>query len=404
MKKLFILLLIIPILGFSQNDLVFDRVLNFRLTPGQEATVPSGKAWKIERGASGATFSLKSTNQPYGDNLNYENTGTQFGDVTSTPTWLGAGASIKGISNSGWLSILEFNVVAASSSSGSGSSSGSSGGYNGPPTGTGGDSFNDNDGNSQETTVTAGQTWSTSNASHKTYRDGTPIPHITDWTEWENATTGAWTYYLQDETLGIVMYNGHAIKGKYDNDLNTPNKQFAPEGWRVPTLSDYLYLFESYGSAIFYGGSSSTFDNTFPNTNYPNPSSIMGGTAAEAIKSQTGWAYDINGTNTSGLDFKPTGAITGENYGFSSNPTELASNTAQIPPYTQGYDYNGYSSPYAFFTFTSTTNTTYGSLHGIYLDIGTTNLAPQNIFINDGGGDESFDVNYGCTTRLIKTN
>ena len=403
MKKLFILLLIIPILGFSQNDLVFNRVLNFKLNANETVTVPTAKAWKIEASTSSNIFIINE-NPAYGSPVDNQNAFT-YSTSGSNATWLAAGSILHG-ENSGLqptsFSILEFNVVAASSSSGSSSSS--SGGYNGPPTGTGGDSFNDNDGNSQETTVTAGQTWSTSNASHKTYRDGTPIPHITDWTEWENATTGAWTYYLQDETLGIVMYNGHAIKGKYDNDLNTPNKQFAPEGWRVPTLSDYLYLFESYGSAIFYGGSSSTFDNTFPNTSYPNPSSIMGGTAAEAIKSQTGWAYDINGTNTSGLDFKPTGAITGENYGFSSNPTELASNTAQIPPYTQGYDYNGYSSPYAFFTFTSTTNTTYGSLHGIYLDIGTTNLAPQNIFINDGGGDESFDVNYGGTTRLIKTN
>ena len=269
MKKIFILLLIIPILGFSQNDLVFDRVLNFRLTPGQEATVPSGKAWKIERGASNATFSLKSTNQPYGDNLNYENTGTQFGDVTSTPTWLGAGASIKGISNSGWLSILEFNVVAASSGSSGGdtgnstnnndgyssnsSSSSSSNSYDGNNSNlsTPGDDFTDSEGNTYSTTVVDGLVWTTSNANHSTYRDGTPIEHITDYQEWKNASTGAWTYFAQDGTLGYgKLYNFHAINGRHDNDPNTENKVFAPAGWRVPSSANWISLCEMfvYGS------------------------------------------------------------------------------------------------------------------------------------------------------------
>ena len=36
------------------------------------------------------------------------------------------------------------------------------------------------------------QEWTVENACHTTYRDGTPIPQVTDNTEWENLTTGAW--------------------------------------------------------------------------------------------------------------------------------------------------------------------------------------------------------------------
>ena len=324
MKKIFILLLIIPILGFSQNDLVFDRVLNFRLTPGQEATVPSGKAWKIERGASNATFSLKSTNQPYGDNLNYENTGTQFGDVTSTPTWLGAGASIKGISNSGWLSILEFNVVAASSGSSGGdtgnstnnndgyssnsSSSSSSNSYDGNNSNlsTPGDDFTDSEGNTYSTTVVDGLVWTTSNANHSTYRDGTPIEHITDYQEWKNASTGAWTYFAQDGTLGYgKLYNFHAINGRHDNDPNTENKVFAPAGWRVPSWANWKSLCEMF----VYGNNQ--------NVN-----------SASALKSTTGWTV-FNGTNHSGLNIKPGGFIYG-GYSYTTANDPFLNDTQNI--------------------------------------------------------------------------
>ena len=398
MKKLFILLLIIPILGFSQNDLVFNQV-SIVVLDFNGITVPDGKVWKIES-ADGQYLLVDDDNWELGRLGSYNNMPAWFPEGTILKKGSGSSTGSSPISR---LSVLEFYVVAASSSSGSSSSS--SGGYNGPPTGTGGDSFNDNDGNSQETTVTAGQTWSTSNASHKTYRDGTPIPQITDYTEWENASTGAWTYYLQDEALGIVMYNGHAIKGKYDNDLNTPNKQFAPEGWRVPTLSDYVYLFENYGAAVTYGyaANNNTYNNNYPSANYPVPTGIFGGNVVESIKSQTGWAYDINGTNASGLDFKPTGTIIGENFGFSSEPTELISNTAISPPYTQGYAYNNYSRTYGFSSWTSTSNVSLGGLYSIFVSIATTNVAPQNLYINSGN-DSDYDYNYGATTRLIKTN
>ena len=310
MKKLFILLLIIPILGFSQNDLVFNRVLNFNITSSEAVVVPEGKVWKIEFGISSATLLITSTNQPYGNDLNSDNSnGFQTQSVTS-PMWLGAGCTISvGNNNSNMISILEFNVVAASTSTGgsggdntgnstnnndgyssnSGSSS-SSNSYDGNNSNlsTPGDDFTDSEGNTYSTTVVDGLVWTTSNANHSTYRDGTTIPHITDKTEWDNATTGAWTYYAQDESNGWgKIYNAYAIRGKNDNDPNTPNKTFAPQGWRLPSQSNWLSL--------------ATMFKIPPATSI----NINSGTA---LKSTTGW-LSVPGNNHSGLNMKPYGYL-----------------------------------------------------------------------------------------------
>ena len=120
MKKLFTLLLIIPILGFSQNDLVFNKVLNFNLTQGQPVTIPQGKAWKIESGVSQGSVRITSTNQEYGNNLNEQNMDPSAIQSYNLPLWLGEGTTIS-LVNSGTsyshFSVLEFNVVATSSSS-----------------------------------------------------------------------------------------------------------------------------------------------------------------------------------------------------------------------------------------------------------------------------------------------
>ena len=88
------------------------------------------------------------------------------------------------------------------------------------------------------------QDWSIENVEVTHYRDGTPIPQVTDITEWKNLTTGAWCYYNNDSTKG-KLYNWFAVMGIHDNDENTPNKEFSPEGWRVPSDGDWRTL-ENY--------------------------------------------------------------------------------------------------------------------------------------------------------------
>jgi len=50
----------------------------------------------------------------------------------------------------------------------------------------------DQDGNTFEYIKYGDQYWSIENAEVVTYRDGTPIPQVTDPSEWPYLTTGAW--------------------------------------------------------------------------------------------------------------------------------------------------------------------------------------------------------------------
>ena len=99
----------------------------------------------------------------------------------------------------------------------------------------------DQDGNPYEFKNYGTQIWTLSNAEVVTYRDGTPIPQVTDASEWSNLTTGAWCYYDDDLTKG-KLYNWYAVAGIHDDDPNTPNKEFAPEGWHVPSATEWQAL------------------------------------------------------------------------------------------------------------------------------------------------------------------
>jgi uncharacterized protein (TIGR02145 family) len=107
----------------------------------------------------------------------------------------------------------------------------------------------DQDGNTFEWINYGTRDWSIENADVSTYRDGTLIPQVTDAYEWENLTTGAWCYFynnLSNNPNQPKLYNWYAVNGVHDNDPNTPNKEFAPNGWQVSStynwnsLIDYL--------------------------------------------------------------------------------------------------------------------------------------------------------------------
>jgi len=58
----------------------------------------------------------------------------------------------------------------------------------------------DIDGNTYTTTLINGQCWMAENLKTTTYRDGTPIPKITDTKQWVNLNTGAYVWYDNDST------------------------------------------------------------------------------------------------------------------------------------------------------------------------------------------------------------
>jgi len=92
------------------------------------------------------------------------------------------------------------------------------------------------------------QTWQTKNLNVDTYRDGPPIPQVTDATQWNNLTTGAWCYYNNDPALGQIygkLYNWYAVAGIHNAaSLNDPSlrKQLAPQGWHIPTDAEWSVL------------------------------------------------------------------------------------------------------------------------------------------------------------------
>jgi len=156
----------------------------------------------------------------------------------------------------------------------------------------------DQDGNSYDYLCYGDQVWTVENAEMVTYRDGTPIPEVTDPTQWGNLTTGAWSYYNNDPTKPR-LYNCYAVMGIHDTDPNTPNKEFAPEGWHVPSDAEWTTL-EEHLIANGYN-----YDGT-----------TTGNKIAKAMASTTGWPTSTNtgaigndqsSNNSSGFNAFPEG-------------------------------------------------------------------------------------------------
>ena len=87
------------------------------------------------------------------------------------------------------------------------------------------------------------QIWTNKNLDVTTYRNGDPIPEVTDPAEWGNLTTGAWCYYNNDPANGAIygkLYNWYAV--------NDP-RGLAPQGWHVPSISEWETLATSVGGS-----------------------------------------------------------------------------------------------------------------------------------------------------------
>jgi len=78
--------------------------------------------------------------------------------------------------------------------------------------------------------------WSKRNLDVTTYRNGDPIPQVTDPTAWSNLTSGAWCYYNNNPANNATygkLYNWYAV--------NDP-RGLAPVGWHIPTDDEWQTL------------------------------------------------------------------------------------------------------------------------------------------------------------------
>lgn len=150
----------------------------------------------------------------------------------------------------------------------------------------------DADGNSYKTVTIGSQTWMVENLKTTKYNDGTPIPNVTNDTEWGDLSTGAYCNYDNDASHATTygrLYNWYAV--------NTG--KLAPKGWHVPSSSEWNAL-KSYLIANGYNYDGTTSDNKI----------------AKSLASTTGWnsstdegaiGNNHSTNNTSGFTALPGG-------------------------------------------------------------------------------------------------
>ena len=115
-----------------------------------------------------------------------------------------------------------------------------------------GPTITDAEGNKHKKVIIWAQTWMAENLRTSKYSDGSTIPNITDNTQWENNTTGAWCYYKNDAANNVKygkLYNWYAVS-KTTNGI----KNVCPTDWLVPTENEWTVLTNYLGGASVAGG------------------------------------------------------------------------------------------------------------------------------------------------------
>ena len=118
------------------------------------------------------------------------------------------------------------------------------------------------------------QDWMVKNLDVDHYRNGDPIPQVTDPTAWAALTTGAWCWYENNSANGATygkLYNWYAVDDP---------RGLAPVGWHVPSDAEWTTLTSCLGGESIAG---------------------------IAMKSISGWNNNGNGTNSSGFTALPGG-------------------------------------------------------------------------------------------------
>ena len=124
-------------------------------------------------------------------------------------------------------------------------------------------------------TVTIGeQVWMLKNLDVSIYRNGNPIPQVTDQNSWAGLTTGAWCWYNNDSaTYDAVygkLYNWYAV--------NDP-RGLAPADWHVPNDVEWATLSAFLGGDAVAGGAMKEVGTTHwitPNAGATNSSGFTG--------------------------------------------------------------------------------------------------------------------------------
>lgn len=118
-----------------------------------------------------------------------------------------------------------------------------------------------------------GQEWMAENLRTTNYANGDPIPNVTDATQWDNLTTGAWVHYDNDsqfENLYGKLYNWYTV---------ADSRNVCPTGWHVPSDAEWTFLTAYLGGDLVAGGKMKSTGTQYwfsPNTDATNESGFSG--------------------------------------------------------------------------------------------------------------------------------
>ena len=103
------------------------------------------------------------------------------------------------------------------------------------------DYVTDIDGNIYHTVTIGTQVWMVENLKTTKYNDGVSIPLVTEDSAWENISTPGYSWYCN---------NANAYKNKYGalyNWFAVNTGKLAPDGWHIPTDSEWKILIDYLG-------------------------------------------------------------------------------------------------------------------------------------------------------------
>lgn len=193
------------------------------------------------------------------------------------------------------------------------------------------------------TTVTIGtQVWMVENLKTTEYRNGDPIPVVTDNILWGNHNSGSCCDYNNDKNNSTTygkLYNWYAVHD---------SRNIAPEGWHVPSDAEWTELTE-YLSKNGYGYQGSGND-------IPKSMASTSGWKKYAIPGSAG--HDQESNNSSGFTALPGGYRYGD--GSFSNI---------------GYGNSWWSS-----TFSNTIGAWYRSMYYSYVEVSRSDYSKSSGF------------------------
>jgi uncharacterized protein (TIGR02145 family) len=145
----------------------------------------------------------------------------------------------------------------------------------------------DIDGNVYQTVTIGTQVWMVENLKTKHYRNGDPIPNITEQLEWNGLSktrTGAYCDYDNNPNNSRkygLLYNYYVV---------ADNRGITPEGWHVATDDDWDEL------------------ESFVAFTYQNPAKTLASKSGWAISNEYGSiGYKMNENNETGFNALPSG-------------------------------------------------------------------------------------------------